>query len=204
MALKINKLVFPASLLLCLIALGSAYSATGVYLFWLKQHNGEWWLYGSLLTVCASVWTIYQNLGGILGAGAIVIASWFRLEWVMALATTGFTLLMGWFALEPADPVLDRPLHWYEWLGGVLTGICGVVFTLAILRDVSEYKFFISWLTPIWLGLVGYSLMTTGTQLQIAEIPPKVSISLLIGLLILGVGGGWLYGSFSIPPARFS
>lgn len=204
MALKINKLVIPTSLLICLIILSSAYWSAGVYLFWLKQNGWELWLYGCLLALCASVWTICQNLGGILGALSIVLASWFRLEWTMAGATTVFAVLMAWFGLQSADPVVDRSLKWYEWLGGLLMGGCGVVFALAILRDVNEYKFFISWLTPFWLGLVGYSLITTGSQLQIAEIPERVSLRILMGLLTLGVGGGWLYGTFHIPVPRFS
>ncbi len=201
MSLKIKGVFFPTSLLVNLTLLFFAYAIAGFAMYLVHQANQELWLYVLSGVLFGSGWGVCQNLGGILGAIALIITGFWHLPWQLALTAGGLGLCATWIGLQDTDRVWDsdRPLLWYEWLGGVLMLGNGIVLGVTSARVFRQYFNLSNWLLVVVLTATIYTLATTGAQLKSAEIPPKVSLYTVLGLMLIGVVTGWLYGSITAP-----
>jgi len=201
MSLKVNGVFFPTLLLVNLGLLFLAYAIAGFGLYLLHQDHQEIWLYVLSTFLFASGWGICQNLGGILGAIALIVTSFWYLPWQLALTSGGIGLFSTWMGLQDADQILDsdRPLLWYEWLAGLLMLGNGIVLGSVSARLINGYLASPHWLLVIILAAIAYTLATTGAQLKSAEIPAKVSLYTVLSLMLVGVVSGWLYGQITAP-----
>ncbi len=201
MSLKVKGVFFPTLLLVNLALLFFAYAIAGFGMYLLHQDNQEMWLYVLSAVLFGSGWGICQNLGGILGAIALIITSFWHLSWQLALTSGGIGLFATWIGLRDVDQILDsdRPLFWYEWLGGLLMLGNGITLGIITARLLGGYLTLPQWFLVIILAAIAYTLATTGAQLKSAEIPPKVSLYTVLGLMLIGVVSGWLYGQITAP-----
>jgi|YNPMSStandDraft_2_1061718.scaffolds.fasta_scaffold14436_1 hypothetical protein len=200
MSLKIKGVFFPTIVLVNLGLLFFAYGIAGFGLYLLHQDNQEAWLYVLSSVLFGSGWAVCQNLGGILGAIALIIASFWHLPWQLALTAGGIGLFAIWIGLQDTDRVWDsdRPLLWYEWLGGVLMLGNGIVLAV-IVHLIRGYQAWSPWALVVLFAAIAYTLATTGAQLKSAEIPPKVSLYTVLSLMLIGVVSGWIYGQITAP-----
>jgi hypothetical protein len=201
MSLKVKGVFFPTLLLVNLALLFFAYAIAGFGMYLLHQDNQEAWLYVLSGVLFSSGWAVCQNLGGILGAIALIITSFWYLPWQLALTAGGIGLFATWIGLRDADQILDsdRPLCWYEWLGGFLMLGNGIALGIITARSLGGYLVLPQWFLVIILAAIAYTLATTGAQLKSAEIPFKVSLSTVLGLMLIGTVSGWLYGQITAP-----
>jgi hypothetical protein len=200
MSLRVKGVFFPTLLLVNLGLLFFAYAIAGFGLYLLHQDNQEAWLYVLSSVLFGSGWAVCQNLGGILGAITLIVGSFWHLPWQLALTAGGIGLFATWIGLQDTDRVWDsdRPLFWYEWLGGVLMLVNGIVLAV-IARFISGYLAWSHWVWVVLFAAIAYTLATTGVQLKSAEIPPKVSLYTVLSLMLIGVVSGWIYGQITAP-----
>lgn len=203
MAVRINRIVFPTALLVSLLLLLSAYVVVGVELLrhTRRSDTAEWWFYLQWLLLLASPVPIWRNLGGMLGAIALLLVSFFHIGWLYTLIAGGLGGTLAWFALRESDPVRDRDraLYWWEWLAGAGMAGWGLAVGLAMFNTSRLY--YITrpdWLYTLWAGLLSYALAVTGVQMQLAEIPQRMGIITLTVVMVLGVVSGWIYGMVTI------
>lgn len=185
MEIKIKNLRLDSALLIPVSILLIGYFSLGRYLRILEVDQGLRSVWLPVVLIClGSVWALPINLGGLVGAIALIGISFWQLgigSGLISLLVAISYLIIALDEIKPQEQLL--PLKPLEWLAVL------VITSLAIALGLGLTHTFSNWIAGFILGISAGAIATIGSQIEQSElkysqIAFSTGITVLITLLL--------------------